>query len=227
MSTDVTINIEDLWREKGFVPTESQIRAILHTDGPLFITAGPGSGKTRVLLWRTVNLIVFNDVKPSEILLCTFTEKAALQLKEGLLSLLGLVTLKTGKPYDIFEMSIGTIHSICQKLLKSKNIPSHIRPKGLNIKEALAQYLMINRTSFQEKMFKFAGIEDAEEAKKIVIKYFEDKEKERISRFNISDNLIKLFNRLSEEDYDCEAQNFSVDENELKVLKMYEYYPLK
>ncbi len=55
----------------------------MHVDGPLFLTAGPGSGKTRVLLWRTVNLIVFNDVKPEEIFLGTFTEKAAHQLREG------------------------------------------------------------------------------------------------------------------------------------------------
>lgn len=224
MLPDVTITIEDLWREKGFNPTENQIKAILHTDGPLFITAGPGSGKTRVLLWRTVNLIVFNDVKPSEILLCTFTEKAALQLKEGLLSLLGLVTQKTGRPYDISEMSIGTIHSICQKLLKSKKVPPSIRPKGLSVMEQLAQFIMLNRTSFQKKMFEYSGIEDAEEAKKLIIKYFEDKEKERISRFNITDNLIKLFNRLSEEDYDCDVQRLSDDDNETKVLKMYRYY---
>ncbi len=160
MLSDVTVTIEDLWREKGFNPTENQIKAILHTDGPLFITAGPGSGKTKVLLWRTVNLVVFNDIKPSEILLCTFTEKAALQLKEGLLSLLGLVTQKTGRHYDISEMSIGTIHSICQKILKSKKIPPKIRPKGLSVKDELAQYIILNRTSFQKKMFKFSGIED-------------------------------------------------------------------
>lgn len=224
MLSDTSVTIEDLWREKGFNPTENQIKAILHTDGPLFITAGPGAGKTSVLLWRTVNLIVFNNIKPSEILLCTFTEKAALQLKEGLLSLLGLVTQQTGQPYDISEMSIGTIHSICQKILKNKNVPPGIRPKGLSVKDELAQFIMINRTTFQKKMFEFAGIEDVEEAKKIIIKYFENKEKERISRFNITDNLVKLFNRLSEEDYDCEHQITTEDDNEIKVLKMYQYY---
>ena len=44
------IQIEDLFRLKGFVPNENQERAIKHLDGPLFLTAGPGSGKTRVLL---------------------------------------------------------------------------------------------------------------------------------------------------------------------------------
>ena len=81
--------IEDFWAEKGFPPNDAQKRAILHTDGPLFLTAGPGSGKTRVLLWRTLNLIVYHEVNPEKIFLATFTEKAAAQLRDGLLSLLG------------------------------------------------------------------------------------------------------------------------------------------
>ena len=68
--------IEEFWKEKKFEPNEAQRKAILHTEGPLFLTAGPGSGKTRVLLWRTLNLLVYHDVKPEEIFLSTFTEKA-------------------------------------------------------------------------------------------------------------------------------------------------------
>ena len=52
----------------------------------------PGSGKTRVLLWRTLNLIVFHNLQPNEIFLATFTEKAALQLKEGLQGLLSIAS---------------------------------------------------------------------------------------------------------------------------------------
>ena len=61
--------IEHYWELKKFKPTAAQKEAILHIDGPLFLTAGPGSGKTRVLLWRTVNLIVYNNVNPGEIFL--------------------------------------------------------------------------------------------------------------------------------------------------------------
>lgn len=60
---------------------------------------------------------MFHNVKPEEIFLSTFTEKAAFQLKEGLRSLLGLVTNLMGKPYDISKMYVGTVHSLCQKLL--------------------------------------------------------------------------------------------------------------
>jgi hypothetical protein len=82
--------LKTLLREAGFKPNRNQKRAICRVEGPLHLPAGPGSGKTRVLLWRTVNLIVFHGVSPSEIFLSTFTEKAARQLQEGLRALLGI-----------------------------------------------------------------------------------------------------------------------------------------
>ena len=87
--------LENLWDDVGFTPNSKQEQAIHHIAGPLHLPAGPGSGKTRVLLWRTVNLIVFHGVKPDEIFLSTFTEKAALQLKEGLRSLLAVASRHT------------------------------------------------------------------------------------------------------------------------------------
>ena len=101
VQTDNDHPIEFYWQKAGFTPNDSQRRAIQHVEGPLFITAGPGSGKTRVLLWRTMNLIVFHGVKPEEIFLSTFTEKAAKQLQDGLRNLLGMVTNETARPFDI------------------------------------------------------------------------------------------------------------------------------
>ncbi len=77
--TKVSVTLEQLWADAEFKPNKEQKKSILYTGGPLYLPAGPGSGKTRVLLWRTLNLIVFHEVKPEEIFLSTFTEKAALQ----------------------------------------------------------------------------------------------------------------------------------------------------
>ncbi|MDZ7648440.1 MAG: UvrD-helicase domain-containing protein [Cytophagales bacterium] len=76
-------SLENFWKLKGFKPNDSQREAILHIKGPLFLTAGPGSGKTRVLLWRTLNLIVFEKIDPKKIFLATFTEKAPINSKKG------------------------------------------------------------------------------------------------------------------------------------------------
>ena len=118
-----TFTIHDLFHAVHpgpFKPDNYQEQAILHTTGPLFLTAGPGSGKTRVLLWRTLNLLVFHEVRPDEIFLSTFTEKAAFQLQEGLRALLSLVTHLTGTPYDVSPMYIGTVHALCQRLLTDR-----------------------------------------------------------------------------------------------------------
>lgn len=105
--------LRKLWKDAEFEPNENQREAVLHTDGPLFLPAGPGSGKTRVLLWRVINLVVNHGVAPEEIYLSTFTEKAALQLRDGLRAMLGAVSTVTNKPYNISKMYVGTVHSLC------------------------------------------------------------------------------------------------------------------
>ena len=67
----MNLTIEDLWaliQPKPFIPNSNRKEAILHLGSSLFLTARPGSGKIRVLLWRTLNLLVFHKVKPEEIL---------------------------------------------------------------------------------------------------------------------------------------------------------------
>ena len=102
------MSISSLWASAGFNPNQNQEEAILYNDGPLFLPAGPGSGKTRVLLWRVVNLLVFHNVQPNEIFLSTFTEKAASQLKDGLESYLSMISDKNGKIYDLLEMQYSS-----------------------------------------------------------------------------------------------------------------------
>ena len=58
-----------LWKEFDFEPNHRQRDAILHADGTLFLPAGPGSGKARILLWRLINLIITYSVAPNDIFL--------------------------------------------------------------------------------------------------------------------------------------------------------------
>ena len=68
-----------------------QLKAVKHNNGPLLILAGAGSGKTKVLTMRVANLINEYNVKPSEILAITFTNKAANEMKERIHNVLGSV----------------------------------------------------------------------------------------------------------------------------------------
>ncbi len=222
-------NIEYYWSLKNFQPNTKQKDAILHVNGPLFLTAGPGSGKTRVLLWRTVNLIVFHNVDPSKIFLATFTEKAAHQLKEGLRSLLGLITNETGQPYDISGMSIGTVHSICQDILIDRNrCFSEERSKAPILLDSLAQYFKIYRRSYWRELLNAGGYlvtkeieKDEEVAQSEINNYFNGHDS--YSRHYAATNLINVFNRFSEENLDPIAVKTD-DEILRRVLKMYEYY---
>ena len=85
-----------------------QQKAVLHTEGPTIILAGAGSGKTRVLTYKVVYLINEKHVVPENILMVTFTNKAANEMKERMQKF-----LTTGsKPL------VTTFHSLCAKILR-------------------------------------------------------------------------------------------------------------
>lgn len=91
---------------------DSQKRAVIAKDGRKLISSVAGSGKTRVLTYRTVYLIREYHVSPSNILLTTFTSKAKDEMKERLQPLL------TQK--EINELTVGTFHSIARSILKTE-----------------------------------------------------------------------------------------------------------
>jgi DNA helicase-2/ATP-dependent DNA helicase PcrA len=194
--------IESLFARVGFSPNENQRHAIEHLDGPLFLVAGPGSGKTRVLLWRVVNMIVFHGVPPESIFLSTFTEKAAKQLQDGLVSLLGLASEQTGKPYDLSGMYVGTVHALCHRLLQDRTlVADRERSSTPAVLDELDQYFTLAQGSFWSEAIAQLGFEGELPAFRQVLNSQFDPPASA-SRHKAVVNLQSLFNRLSEEDLD-------------------------
>ena len=95
-----------------------QREAVVHDGGPLVVFAGAGSGKTRVITYRVAHLIAEHGVAPWRILAVTFTNKAAGEMRERLLRLLG---------DDGTAVRVGTFHATCARLLRRYG-----EPLGLN-----------------------------------------------------------------------------------------------
>ena len=93
---------------------EGQKLAISSSEGPVLITAGPGTGKTFTLVQRAIYLIQECGVQPEQILMATFTEKAAKELVTRITNELAQRNIIV----NINEMYIGTFHSLCLRIIK-------------------------------------------------------------------------------------------------------------
>lgn len=97
---------------------KDQVAAVKHTDGPVLILAGAGSGKTRVLTYRVAYLISEKHIDPQNILMVTFTNKAANEMKERIRNLVS----DHGLPFA------GTFHSLCVRILRVDGVHVKIPP---------------------------------------------------------------------------------------------------
>lgn len=123
---------------------EKQKKAVFHVNGPLLIIAGPGSGKTRTFVERVLYLL--NDVgaEPKNILLATFTEKASREL-------ITRVSENIEKNINFSEMYVGTIHSICLRII-DENIEKSFLKKNYKVLDDTDQKFFIykNMKNFEK-----------------------------------------------------------------------------
>ncbi len=104
---------------------DRQREAVLHGDGPLLVLAGAGSGKTRVLTHRVAHLVHERGLDPRHILAFTFTNKAAREMRERIIALIG----------DVPGLWVGTFHAICLRILRAHPEAAH-RTESFSIYDA-------------------------------------------------------------------------------------------
>lgn len=112
---------------------DAQKRAVDTIEGPVLVVAGPGSGKTEILSLRVANILREGNVGPQNILCLTFTENAALNMRERLFQLIGT---------DAYRVGIFTFHAFCSHIISRfpeyfynaatfRNIPDVVRAEIL------------------------------------------------------------------------------------------------
>lgn len=125
---DLLLDYEELLKELD----EEQKRAVIESNKRSVVIAGPGSGKTKVITYKIAYLIM-NGVKPSEILLMTFTKAASREMIERAQK----VTKK-----DLSEMLAGTFHHVCNTLLRKYGSSVGVKSNFTILDEDDAEHLM-------------------------------------------------------------------------------------
>jgi len=174
-----------------------QLEAILATDGPVLIIAGPGSGKTFTLVERIVYLITHKGVAPESLLVVTFTDKAARELTTRISNRLNELGIK----FNLNEMYLGTFHSICLRLL-----------------EDFREFTRLKRSftlfdQFDQQYFLYQHIKDFRELPDAHLVMGDD----QTGRWAQSENLLKWVNKVSEEALDATTLA-AAPEQEIRAL---------
>ena len=131
---------------------ESQREAVEITSGATLVLAGAGSGKTRVLTYKLLHLLIKKILKPNQILAVTFTNKAAAEMKSRVSKMLN---------FPIDRMWLGTFHSLSLKILRKKK-------KKIGLK----QNFIIIDTDDQIKLIKKICDQEKIDSKDIPPKFF-------------------------------------------------------
>lgn len=96
-----------------------QKKAVLHSEGPVLVLAGAGSGKTRVLTTKVAYLIRYKGVPPYKILAITFTNKAAQEMKDRVAKLV---------PESVHDLWVCTFHAACMRILRRQALAAGLGP---------------------------------------------------------------------------------------------------
>lgn len=177
--------------------------AIDTTEGPVLIIAGPGAGKTRTLVERTVNLIQ-KGTKPEEILVATFTEKAAKELVTRISNRLLELEIKV----NLNEMYIGTLHSIFLRFLEEYREFTRLK----------RSYRLLDQ--FDQKFFLYQNMRDfvaIENSEEILGGH-------NLSSWYKADKLINYINKVGEENLDFEELISAEDANISVIGEFYKLY---
>src|SRR5919197_1068277 len=133
----------------------AQREAVLHTEGPLLVIAGAGSGKTRVLTYRVAHLIAACGVKPNEILAITFTNRAANEMRSRLDRLRGEAPrLGYRSNFTIYDQA-DQVRLVKACLEELERDPKRFVPRGIHAQISSAKNQLVGPDEYRNRVASF------------------------------------------------------------------------
>ena len=182
---------------------DRQREAVLHTEGPLLIMAGAGSGKTRVVTHKIAYLIEEKGVFPGNILAITFTNKAANEMKERVGKLLST---------NVDTMWIGTFHSICVRILRrdidkigyNRSFTIYDRDDQITLMKECIKELNVDKDLYKESsvLAKISSLKDQQmDPEKYIIENYGDYRERKLGElYQLYEKKLKQYNALDFDD---------------------------
>lgn len=159
-----------------------QQQVIDNTESPLLVIAGPGAGKTKTLVDRVIHLIVDKKIPSENIMVATFTEKAAKELVTRITN----KASELGATINLSDMYVGTLHSIFLRILEEYRQHTNLK-RNYRVLDDFEQKFL-----FYQNAHKFAHIENISVLLKTVYGW------------SAAENLCELVNKVAEENLDLE-----------------------
>jgi len=172
---------------------EQQKEAVLYHQGSSIILAGAGSGKTRVLISKVFNLILNHNINPKSILMITFTNKAALEMKK-----------RIGLNYSLGY--VGTFHSFCAKILR-------VDGQFVNLKKNFVIYDEDDQLRLVKSVLKNINLN-----KKYTPSYFLNRISSAKNQFISPQNYLEIFSDYAASDTNIVYQNYQKELKENNAL---------
>src|SRR5262249_12322758 len=137
--------INGIETKNGFPLDSAQKQAIRYGAGPLLIAAGPGTGKTEVLVARCLKFICCDGLAPGSVMLTTFTEKSAKNLQDRLTDPFLFLTGMYPQLADIDPsgLRIGTLHGLCNDILQEYRYTSY---QNLRLLDEVTSSLLLHKS---------------------------------------------------------------------------------
>jgi DNA helicase-2/ATP-dependent DNA helicase PcrA len=184
--------------KNGFPLDVAQRQAIQYGVGPLLIAAGPGTGKTEVLVARCLKFMCCDCVAPGSIMLTTFTEKAAKNLQDRLSEAFLFLAGMYGQlaAIDPSDLRIGTLHGLCNDILQEYRYTAY---QNLRLLDEVTSALLLHKSVVN-------NVQPLQPALFGQFSYlFNNKPQNRLGKWDWAFALQQVFNRLVEDQINVAA----------------------